>query len=118
MAKPFGYQGMSPERQLELFDDFSWFDPVPLPVWRERAMTILSSNPMLPGQRLKAIDKELKRRSQTLETIALRKIKKGKVYNDKPRRTLEGNYRTALKKLPGKKDLQNEAEIHRLHNRR
>lgn len=55
MAKPFGQNGMVPKEQLELFENFNWFDNTGLEGFADKVSDILSMNPVLPAKRKDAI---------------------------------------------------------------
>lgn len=54
-AKPFGVNGMEPERQISLFHDFSWLDVDALKGFSEEAAEILLQNPNMPAGRIHQI---------------------------------------------------------------
>lgn len=72
-ASPFG-SGMNALRQIRLFDEYDWFDPVKLGGWPDEAADILASNDIMPENRIAAIRNELERRcrlaEQTVERIS------------------------------------------------
>ena len=57
--RPFtGHPAESPEQQLRLFDDYTWLPasfPAELSAWRDEALEILASNPLMPTGRIEAI---------------------------------------------------------------
>lgn len=72
-AKPFGIQGMKPEKQLQLLSDFSWFDKGKLEGFTEEMAAILTQNPLMPESRIAQICKEVEKRIEHLSQLALRK---------------------------------------------
>lgn len=55
IAKPFGANGMSPDRQLELFHNFTWFDEKKLEGVVDEIMEILQTNDNISVKRLKNV---------------------------------------------------------------
>lgn len=55
VAKPFGANGMSRDRQLQLFHKYEWFDPHKLDGFCEEAMAILAQNENMAPKRLEQI---------------------------------------------------------------
>lgn len=53
VAKPFGNNGMSPDRQLELFHQFDWFDEQKLDGTVDKIMEILRTNENISEKRLR-----------------------------------------------------------------
>lgn len=60
MAKPFGRDGMEPEKQLKLFHDFSWFNESRLDGFTSQAAQILLENPLMTKERMNKITERLK----------------------------------------------------------
>lgn len=60
IAKPFGANGMSPDRQLELFHNFTWFDEKKLEGVVDEIMEILQTNDNISVKRLKNVKYGLK----------------------------------------------------------
>lgn len=61
VAKPFGSRGMRPDRQLELFRNYGWFEPEKLEGFSDEAMEILAQNENIPPKRLDQIRSGLER---------------------------------------------------------
>ena len=59
VAKPFGNNGMSPDRQLELFHQFDWFDEQKLDGTVDKIMEILRTNENISEKRLRNIQSGL-----------------------------------------------------------
>lgn len=57
IAKPFGRNGLSPQRQLQLLSHFQWFCPDKLSGFSEEAASILKRNPNMPPSRIEKIQK-------------------------------------------------------------
>ena len=55
IAKPFGRNGLSPERQLRLLSNFEWFDPTKLTGFTDEVTEILALNPNMPSVRITKI---------------------------------------------------------------
>lgn len=55
IAKPFGRNGLSPERQLQLLSHFEWFDPTRLTGFTDEVTEILASNPNMSSIRIEKI---------------------------------------------------------------
>lgn len=71
-AKPFGRNGMSPERQLELLKDFEWYDERKLDGFVEEAVDVLERNPNMPKARIDKIAEGIREQIK----IVKRRIKK------------------------------------------
>lgn len=61
VAKPFGINGMKPERQLELATDLGWLDLAALEGFDEEVRDILSRNPNMRSERIDGILKGVER---------------------------------------------------------
>lgn len=55
VAKPFGRNGMTPERQLKLLTDFSWFAFEKLEGFEDEVCGILSQNQNMSTERIQRI---------------------------------------------------------------
>lgn len=55
IAKPFGKNGMQPDKQLELFKDYKWLDLTKLEGFDREVIEILSQNENIPEKRLSKI---------------------------------------------------------------
>lgn len=66
IAKPFGINGMPPDRQLELFKDYGWFDLSKLEGFEKEAIEVLKKNENIPEKRLSKIQKGIERNISSL----------------------------------------------------
>lgn len=66
IAKPFGQNGMKPERQLGLLSRFEWFRAEKLEGFAQEAADILAGNPNLPPARIERIRKGINRQIEKL----------------------------------------------------
>lgn len=70
-AKPFKYNGMPPEKQVELFCGyFDWLNMDALVDYPERVGEILGQNPNIPERRIEVVVKAVRKKIELLERIA------------------------------------------------
>ncbi|MCD8130861.1 MAG: excisionase [Lachnospiraceae bacterium] len=60
-AKPFGPDGMRPEKQLQLFENISWMEPDRMKGFSDEAISILETNENIPERRLVKIKEGLEK---------------------------------------------------------
>ena len=61
VAKPFGINGMLPDKQLELFKDYEWFDLSKLEGFDKEVIEVLRQNENISEKRLSKIQEGIKR---------------------------------------------------------
>lgn len=99
IAKPFGQNGMKPDRQLELFHDFSWLDMSKLEGFTNEIREVLGQNPNIPMERVNLIcakvDKKIEKVVKKQHDAELEQTPQRSVEEDIARRKEEAHHRNS-----------------------
>lgn len=97
IAKPFGPYGMKPDRQLELFHDFSWLDTSKLEGFTGEIREVLGQNPNIPTERVNLIcakvDKKIEKVAKRQHEVELERTPHRSVEADIARKQEEAHQR-------------------------